>query len=102
MWVYRGEYVRGTLPSAPSKTAADDSGAVYDGDLDDGDWEVADLEPTPGDVFASRPQKIQECLRRVQQARQEAGLEVPQNLMGLLSSLVDEAVLCRPLQSVQA
>lgn len=69
---------------------AEDLDDVYDGNLDDGDWAVADLESTPKNAVDGRSRKIRKSFPRFQQAQPKAAVEVPQNLLKLLSSLAEE------------
>lgn len=90
---YRGEYLRDKLFGAPSEAVSENRNAFYDGDLDDGNWAMADLESTPEGSEAGRAWKIRERFRRIREVSQEAGAEVPQNLLKLLSSLAKQPVL---------
>lgn len=65
---FRGELVRDKLPGAPSEVVAEDLGAVYNGDSEDGDWALADFESRIGDTVAGSRREIRESLLRIQQA----------------------------------
>lgn len=80
-------HVHVKFPDVPSEALAEALDAVYNGDLDDGDWALADLECTPGSTVAGRAGEIHEYFRRVQQARREDNVGVPQKLLELLCCL---------------
>lgn len=86
---YRGEDVCGKSPGAPSEVSAEDLDAVYDCDLDGGDWALIDLEATPDGTVAGRAREIRESFRCILHARREDGGKVPQNLLELLCSLAE-------------
>lgn len=75
------------IAGCTSEVVAETLDAVYNSDLDDDDWALTDLESTPGVTVAVRAREIHESVRCIQQARWEARVEVPQNLLELLSSL---------------
>lgn len=78
-------YVRDKSPGAYSEVVAEELDAVYNGDLDDGDWTVADLESTPGVGVASRAKEIRNFYYRIQQVRWEAEMEVPHSWSSCLA-----------------
>lgn len=87
--VYHGEYVHDKSPGAPSKVIAEDLVAVHDGASDDVNRAVADLDSTLRGVVAGCAREIRESLRLIQQDPREVGMEVPRNLLELLSSLAE-------------
>lgn len=79
--VYRGRYGRDKSLGAPSKVAAMDLHAVFDGDLEVSCWALADLESIPGGTVAGRARKIDVSFRYMKQAPLVAGGGVPKNLL---------------------
>lgn len=77
LWIYHGKYFRDKSPGTHSEVVADDLDDVYDGDLNDGDWALADLEPTTGGTVAGHVREICESFRRNRQARWKADVEIP-------------------------
>lgn len=65
LWVYRGEFIQDKAPGAPSEVVAEDQNTVYDRDLDDGDWVVADLESNHESAVVSREWEICESPCRI-------------------------------------
>lgn len=67
--------------------------ATRDGSLDTGDWAVTDLESTGGGgAVAGRAREARKSFRFIQQARGEAGVEIPQNLLKLQLSLAEKPI----------
>lgn len=48
LWVYRSEFIPDRLLSTPNE--ATDLNAVYNGNVDDGEWKLADLDFSPQGV----------------------------------------------------
>lgn len=66
--------------------------AVYDGDLDNGDWVVAELEFTSGDAVAGGEREIRKSFLHIQQAFREGDVEVPYTLLEPLYSLAEQSI----------
>lgn len=79
--VYRGKYVCDKLPGAPCEIVAESLDVVYNGDVDDGDWAVAELEHAPGGIIAGHAWEFRELTHRIQEALGEADVEDLQNIM---------------------
>lgn len=80
------------MPGTPSEIVAEDSDAVYDGDLEDGDWAVEDLKCIPRNAIAERALEIRKCFRRILQAHWKAGVKVLQDLLESLSSWTESLI----------
>lgn len=73
--------------------------AVDKGNLDDGDWELADFESTSGGTVDGRASAICESFHHIQQTSQDAGIKVPQILLELLSCMAEMPILV-PSQAI--
>lgn len=90
--VFRGEYNRNMLHSAPSEVAAEHLDSVLDGNFDDADYAAVDLWSNANGTFVGRAKKMHKLLRCIQPARRGAGVRIPQNLLKLLNSLAKEPI----------
>lgn len=66
VWVYHDEYVHHKLPDVSSEVVSEDSDDVFNGDLDNGNWAVADLGSTPEGAVPGRTRKIRQSFRPTQ------------------------------------
>lgn len=97
--VYRYKHVRDKSSGAPREGVGDDLNGVYDGYLDDDEWEMPDIHSTPRRFVAIRVREIREFFPRIQQARREANGNVPQTLMKVLSIVAEWPVFAPPLEA---
>lgn len=67
--MYCSKYVREKLPVAPSEVVAEDLDVAHEGDLDDNDSALADLESKLGSTVAGRAKESRESLHCDQRAR---------------------------------
>lgn len=90
--IYPGKYVRDKSPGAPSEVIVEVMDDVYNGNLNDGDWTLGDLQSTADATVAGREMEISESFSRSQPGAREAGVEVPQHLVELFSNLTGQHI----------
>lgn len=74
--IYRGTYACGKSPGAPSEVIAEDLDTIYNGYLDDGDWELAGLPSTSCSTVADHESGIRKSFRRIQYTCRKADQKV--------------------------
>lgn len=68
------------------------TGEIFDADLDDGDWDLNDVDISPGRFNAICARKAQLSFANVQEAPRTARLRVPNTVSDLLSELAEVRV----------
>lgn len=96
--VFRGESEAKTIKSsglASSPVAGSDAygtDGTYDGDLDDGNWYLNDVESTPGGVNTASARGVLVSFRKEQVSWRAAGLLVSNIILDLLTELAKVSV----------
>lgn len=88
----RSEYVcSGDFES--NAVVSEDFGAVYDENMNGGDWAVTDLKSASWSSVAVCTLDVRKWFCRIQEVRPDADADDPRNLLDLLSSLAKESVV---------
>lgn len=91
-----GEVIFDRSPSMQDEAAVANLDAVYDGDMDDYEWVVADIDSTPERAVATCAKEIQECFYRVRAMHREARFVVCNRFLELLTDLAEGSAAVPP------